>query len=178
MQHITTQTFQQRNPLFKTLCEVEFSLHCTLGDFSHLLTYPGGMSEFVDHFGFDQGRIHIEADKATGTSVHIIFLEGDVHIQVVGGFQKLRSHGGLVCFTTHRKLDTSTGCLALFIQRDTARKSTDLVNIEIVLGGNGSHACNCVGLNGPRQQRDDMAGFPLTGDPVLVAFRRHRSERD
>ena len=79
--HLDIETLEQLTALGKRLLEVYFSTHCRFCDGCYFVIYAMLASQFVDYFSLNQCRIHIEADEATHTAVHIVGLERAVDIE-------------------------------------------------------------------------------------------------
>ena len=81
LHHTHIQSLQQGHTARKTLFEVYFSAHGTLGNGFHLIAYACPNGQFVNTFRLDKRGIHIEANQSSHPSEHIIPLEREVHIK-------------------------------------------------------------------------------------------------
>ncbi len=87
---------------------------------------------------------------------------------------------GLIRITPYRKFDTGAG-VRVFTgigQRHPPGEAVDLINIQTVLSDDGCNTGNRFCLNLTRQQRNNMAGFPLSLYPLLITFRSYRRKAD
>ena len=90
------EPLEHRHAAAEALREVDFAAHRAFGDRAHLGSDAGTLGQLVDHFGFDQRRVHIETDKPARTAEHVVLLERNVHAQLGGQLQKTRLHTLLV----------------------------------------------------------------------------------
>ena len=83
------EPFEQRHALGETLAEVDLAPHRAFGDGAHLRADACPFGQFVDHFGFDECRIHVETDQPPAAAEDVVALERDVHPVVREGHELL-----------------------------------------------------------------------------------------
>ncbi len=54
---------------------------------SRAVADTGTYGQFVNNLCFDQGRVHVKANQATHSAIHIIELEREIHLQFTGQTQ-------------------------------------------------------------------------------------------
>ena len=87
------QPLQQGNPLTKAFIEIQLASHRLFGDFRNLFTHSRFACQLVNHFGLDQGRVHVEGHQSPVAAEGSILLEGDIQIALVGNTQEVGAHG-------------------------------------------------------------------------------------
>ena len=80
--------------------------------------------------------------------------------------------------TAHRKLDAGAGGTVLLLERHTARKSLDRVDVESLFGDRFGDPCDMARRNLTSQKSDNIAVLALTTDPGLVMFLGDGGEAD
>lgn len=169
VQHANVQALEQRQALLEAGTKIQLATHGPLGDFRYLLTDPGSLGQLVDHFGFDQCRVHVEHRQTTVATEQRILLEGDVDVQLLGDAEELGAQGLRISrLATYRELDAALALLGRGVQRDTTREAIDMVDVQPVLGGDRADPLQLLGSHPPGQQGDDVPGFALAFDPILV----------
>ncbi|MNR30223.1 hypothetical protein D3C85_1476670 [compost metagenome] len=79
-------------------------------------------------------------------------------------------------FAAHRKLDAAFALVDGGIQADAPGQPIDMVDIEVIFGGNRADALQLLGGDLAGQQGHDMPRLALAVDPLLVIGLRHRRE--
>ena len=74
---------EQGNTACKTLLEVYFATHRTLGDGANLCADAIALGQFVNALCLYEGRVHIEADESAHTAEHVITLEREVDLHLL-----------------------------------------------------------------------------------------------
>ena len=90
------QALEQCDPFAKAGCEIQLTSHCARGNRTALLSNTRQACQFVDHLGLNQGGVHVKGNEAPVTAVHVVFLEGEVHLQRAGHFQQLTPERGYI----------------------------------------------------------------------------------
>ena len=124
------EALQQGNTTGEALLEVNLSAHGTLGDGANLVTDAVALSQLVDALCLDECGVHIETDKATHATEHVVALEGEVDLHLVRQFHELGLHvlsvNGLA---TQRELDAGSGMGAVLLDALATRQSDNAVDI-------------------------------------------------
>ncbi|MNN19491.1 hypothetical protein D3C81_1327350 [compost metagenome] len=179
VEHANIQALEQGQTLFEAGAEVQLTTHGPFGDFRHLLAHASGLGQLVDHFGLDQGRVHIEHRQTAVATEQRVLLEGDVDVQLLGHAEELGTQGLRIGrLATDRKLDATLALLDRRIQSHTAGKTVDMVDVQPVLGGNRTDPLQLFGSHLAGQQSHDVTGLALTFDPALVVSFGNRRETD
>ena len=143
----------------------------------HLIAHAGSLGQFVDDFGFDQRRVHVEHRQTTVAAEQRIFLEGDVDVQFLGNAEELGPQRLRISrFATHGKLDATLALVGRSVQRHAPGQTIDVVDVQAVFGGDRADGLQLLGGHFARQQGDDVAFFALIADPLLVILFGHRRE--
>ena len=143
LHHGLIQSFQQSHSFAKALDEIYLTTHGTFGNGLHLVAHTCTYGQFINHFRFNQRRVHIEANEAAHPAVHIVQLEREIHFQFGCQFHQLFLHGNTVFRSaTNGKFDAGACTRFAFVQRDTSCKALDGIDIHALLcknTGNGRY---------------------------------------
>ena len=177
VQHADIQALEQRQALLEAGTKIQLATHGPLGDFRDLLADTGGLGQFVDHFSLDQRRVHIEHRQTAIAAEQRVLLEGDIDVQFLRDAEEFGTQGLRIGrLAAHGKLDAALALLRRGVQRDTAGQAIDVIDIEFVLGGDGTDPLQLLGGDLAGQQGNDVAGLALAIDPVAVVGFGNRSE--
>ena len=163
------QPLQQGHPLAEALHEVNLAPHGPLGDSLHLVAHPGAHGQLVDDLRLNQRGVHVEANQAAHASVHVVQLEGEIHLQLRSHLHQLRLHLlAVLRRAAHREFDAGFRLRLGLVQGDAARQALDGVDVHALVGQDAGGCGNLVGGQLAAQQRQDVAVLALHAHPVLV----------
>ena len=176
-EHRLVQPFEHGHPAPETLREIDLAAHRAFGDRAYLLSDPGALGQFVDHFGFDQRRIHIETDQPARPAEHIIGLKRNIHPHFGRKPHEFGLHPLAVARrTAHRQFDARFWSARIDIQRDTPREPQDRVDVQSLPGHHVRDRRDLLRAQLTAEHRDDVTVFPLHSHPVFVLFGGNRLE--
>ncbi len=108
--HRFVQSFQQRNPFFKTFLKIDLAPHGAFGDLFHLIAYAGPLRQLVDHLGLDQRGVHVETYQTPAAAVDVVFLKSNVDARFGGDVHESLLHGVQICgISPYRKFYHGVG---------------------------------------------------------------------
>ena len=173
------QAFQQSHPLAEAFRKVYLSTHGTFRNSLYLLADTCTYGQFVYNLGLYQCRVHVKANKAAHTTIHIVQLERKVHFQFAGQLHQLLLHGYTVfrC-ASYGELNAGACFRIAFIQRNTPRKALDGIDIHTLLRQNTGNRRNLAGRQLTSEQRENITVLTLHAHPVFILLRRNRIEAD
>ena len=176
--HALIETLEQSHTLLETLVEVDFAAHSALGDGFHLVAHSGAHCEFVDNLGFDERGVHIEADEAAATAVHVVLLHRDIKLHLGSHLHEVALHLFLIeRVAAHRKFHARLGQRLLLVgEGHTSREALNAVDVHPLLCHHIRHLCHLLGSEFTSEDGDDISVFPLHTHPLGVVFHRDRGE--
>ena len=178
LHHRNVESPKQGDAARETLGKVDLAPHGALGNGPHFGTHAGTVGQLVDHLGFDQRGIHIETDQASAAAEDVVLLERNIDPLVGQLHEAFLQYGLIAERTAHRKLDAGAGGTVLLLERHTARKSLDRVDVESLFGDRFGDPCDMARRNLTSQKSDNIAVLALTTDPGLVMFLGDGGEAD
>ncbi|RMO16054.1 hypothetical protein ALQ47_05300 [Pseudomonas cichorii] len=177
IQHLHIQPLEQRQALLEAGAEIQLATHGALGDFRNLLTDASRLGQFIDDFGLDQGRVHVEHGQTTVAAEQRVLLERDIDVQLLGHAEEFCLHGFRVRrLTAHGELDAALALVGWRIERHAPGQTIDMVDIQAIFCRDGADTLQLLGRHLAGQQGHDMPRLALPVDPLLVILFGHRSE--
>ncbi len=146
-------------------------------DRTDLLANPEAHRQLVHHFHIDQGGIHVESNQTPVAPKNVVFVHAEVEIQRPRRFHQIGlENAGVFQLATHAYLHTDLTLIRILIELYRSRQAPDVLDVQPVPVGQGTHGMQLRAHTTPAQQRDHVAGPVRSLHPLPVSIGIDRGE--
>ena len=170
---------EQLASLCEALLEIYLAAHGSLRNGCHLFVDTVLAGQLVNDLCLNKCGIHVEANQAPHTPVHIVNLERAVNLHLTRHAHDFSMQFLVVSgCASHRELYAGSCLFQGILYAGTAREAQNGVDIKLLVSYETADGLNLCGLKLAAKDCENVAVLTLAVDPILILFHCDGVETD